>query len=393
MLCASGRIPMSFSSTTTCSRRRSGVNGSDGADQKSAPFLLHWTAVDPIIGLGVWPVNELTMKVTGKCNTPEVEGSGLSPERTRENSPALQRWDNPVIVVVPWSGERSSAEARFQGKRNSLRAFCRWITAWVVFLGMGAAASKAGAGEQGASAPAPARSAPSQQVYRVHWLPGAKIKIDGRADEAAWRQAAVEKHFVFPWKRGPAPKTEFRALCDETNFYFSFQARDADLVVLETLRDKEDEVFEDRVEMFLSLDDQMHDYFCLELDSRGRVLDYRASFYRQFDRKWKLAGLESKAASLPGGYEVEGRIPLRSLTALGFPLLRPGVKIRCGLFRAEFSHDLSGRPVVKQESIHNLGRKLDGPPPIEAWMSWVDPKTKEPDFHVPASLGWLTFVR
>ena len=37
----------------------------------------------------------------------------------------------------------------------------------------------------------------------------------------------------------------------------------------------------------------------------------------------------------------------------------------------------------QKESIHNLGRQLDVPPPIEAWMSWIDPKTEEPDFHVP----------
>jgi hypothetical protein len=68
------------------------------------------------------------------------------------------------------------------------------------------------------------------------------------------------------------------------------------------------------------------------------------------------------------------------------------VKIRCGLYRAEFSQDRSGRPIEQRESIHNLGRQLDGPPPIEAWISWVDPKTEEPDFHVPTSLGWLEIV-
>ena len=77
---------------------------------------------------------------------------------------------------------------------------------------------------------------------------------------------------------------------------------------------------------------------------------------------------------------------------MGFPRLAPGVKILCGLYRAEFSHDRSGKPVVQQETIHNRGRKLDGPPPIEEWISWVDPKTPEPDFHVPSSLGWLEIV-
>jgi hypothetical protein len=205
--------------------------------------------------------------------------------------------------------------------------------------------------------------------------------------------AVVERHFTFPWKQGPAPRTEFRALCDENNLYFSFRVQDADIVILEDLNDKADEVFEDRIELFLSRDDRMNDYYCIEIDSRGRVLDYRASYYRRFDRSWKLQGLETKAASLADGYEIEGRIPRTSLAALGFPQFKPGARVLCGLYRAEFSRDRSGKPFTPSDSIHTLGRKLDGPPPIEDWMSWVDPHTKEPDFHVPASLGWLEVVR
>ncbi len=233
----------------------------------------------------------------------------------------------------------------------------------------------------------------SGQAYRVRWLPGAKIALDGRAQERVWGKAAADKRFVFPWKQAKAPKTEFRALCDGTSLYFTFRVQDADIVVLDQLRDEQDQVFEDRVEVFLALDDQMKDYYCIEVDSRGRVYDYRGSYYRKLDANWRFEGLQTKAAPLPKGYEVEGRIPLESLTALGFPVIRPGVRIRCGLYRAEFSHDRSGRPVEQQESVHNPGRKLDGPPPIEEWISWVDPKTREPDFHVPASLGWLDFVR
>jgi len=36
--------------------------------------------------------------------------------------------------------------------------------------------------------------------------------------------------------------------------------------------------------------------------------------------------------------------------------------------------------------------KLDITPPSEAWMSWIDPKTPEADFHVPSSFGRLVIV-
>ncbi|MBI5820409.1 MAG: exo-alpha-sialidase [Verrucomicrobia bacterium] len=233
----------------------------------------------------------------------------------------------------------------------------------------------------------------SEQTYRVRYVPNAAIKVDGRANEPLWAGAAVEKQFIFPWNKAAAPATEFQALCDDTHLYFTFRMQDDDIVVLEKLRDKQDAVFEDRAELYFAPDDWMKNYYCMEVDSRGRAYDYRGSYYRQLDSSWNCNGLETAASPLPNGYVVEGRIPLASFEAMGFPRLRPGVKIRCGLFRAEFSHDRSGRPVVQRASLHNRGRHLDGPPPIEAWMSWVDPKTEEPDFHVPTSLGWLEVVK
>ncbi|MHC4398765.1 MAG: exo-alpha-sialidase [Planctomycetota bacterium] len=232
----------------------------------------------------------------------------------------------------------------------------------------------------------------SDKIYRVRYLPTAEVHTDGHLNEPEWSKAAVEKHFVFPWKQRAAPPTEFQALCDDRHLHFTFRVEDHDVVVLDDLRDEKDAVFEDRVEMYFCRDDRMRDYYAIEIDSRGRAFDYRATYYRRFDPAWNWQGVEVNGRALPKGYTVEGRIPLAGFEALGFPRLRPGVKIRCGLYRAEFSHDRSGRPVVQKESIHNLGRRLEGPPPIEAWMSWVDPKTVEPDFHVPTSLGWLEIV-
>lgn len=235
-------------------------------------------------------------------------------------------------------------------------------------------------------------ASPSPETYQVRYLRAAEIRLDGRADEPDWSKAQVEKRFAFPWKQAAVPPTEFRALCDDRYLYFTFRVDDADMVVLDNLRDEEDEVFEDRVELFFSRDDQMQDYYGVEIDSRGRAYDYQGSYYRRIEPKWNWSGLETKGSATEQGYAVEGRIALTSFVALGFRQLRPGVKIRCGLFRAEFSHDRSGRPVEQRETLHNRGRTLDGPPPLEDWMSWVDPKTKEPDFHVPSSLGWLEIV-
>ena len=79
---------------------------------------------------------------------------------------------------------------------------------------------------------------PSDTTYRVRRLPHAKIKIDGRLDEPEWSRANVERHFIFPWKKAEAPATEFMAFCDDEYLYFAFRVEDADIVVLDKLRDK-----------------------------------------------------------------------------------------------------------------------------------------------------------
>lgn len=237
------------------------------------------------------------------------------------------------------------------------------------------------------NAPPPAR--PSHRTYTVQYHPQVRIKLDGHLDEAQWSLANVESDFIFPWQTRTAPDTHFRALCDDDYFYFAFRVMDADLFVLDDLPDEGYAVFEDRVEMYFSRDDRMQSYYCIETDPHGRSMDYSGAYYRQLDLNWHCPGLETQGVLSGRGYTVEGRIPLTTFTDLGFPALRPGVKIRFGLFRAEFSHDRSGKPVEQKDSIHNLGRRIDGPPPLEAWMSWIDPNVPSPDFHVPSALGWL----
>ena len=64
-------------------------------------------------------------------------------------------------------------------------------------------------------------------------------------------------------------------------------------------------------------------------------------------------------------------IPLHALEELGFPPLKEGVRLRTGLFRAEFQHGQGG--AVE-----------------EGWMSWCRPDSESPDFHIPSSFGSLT---
>ncbi len=222
--------------------------------------------------------------------------------------------------------------------------------------------------------------------YRVRRVATPKIVLDGLPDETGWGPAAVETGFTFPWKKMPAPRTEFRAICDATHLYLSWRVRDADVVLRDALRDERGVEGEDRVEIFLSRDGGMRDYFCAEIDPPGRVLDYRSAHYRRFDYAWNWPGLEARGIRTQDGYSVEARIPLTGLERLGFPSLRAGQKLHCGLYRAEFSHPRSSGSAATTQSAQ---RGSPGGTPVENWISWRDPRTDRPDFHVPSSLGLL----
>ncbi len=207
-----------------------------------------------------------------------------------------------------------------------------------------------------------------QKVYEVRKLPKLEITIDGVPDEPDWKKANVEKGFCFPWKDGPAPPTEFRALCDAESLYCCFRVHDEDIVVVEQFKDESDAIGEDRVELYFSPDTQLKKpYYCVEMDSRGRKLDYKAVFFRKFDFSWDFPEFRLAAATLPKEYTVEGSVPLKTLESLGLPPLDSG-KLNVGVFRAEFSH-------------------AEGPKPVENWMSWIDIQTPEEDYHVPGTLG------
>lgn len=131
------------------------------------------------------------------------------------------------------------------------------------------------------------------KTYRVGH---GSIDVDGALDEVAWTEAVSETGFSFPWQEREAPATEFRALMDDTNFYFAFRVEDADIVI-DDGGDEEAVARGDRVELFFTLDPSLDDYVCFEIDPSGRVLDYRASYYRELDFEWDLPSSSSRRRS------------------------------------------------------------------------------------------------
>jgi hypothetical protein len=195
-----------------------------------------------------------------------------------------------------------------------------------------------------------------------------RYPVRGVSGAVDWSVATPLTDFGFPWESKTPPSTELRALASDERLHFRFDCLDDDLVLGAGNTAKERVLGSDRVEIFLTPGLELNPYFCLEMAPNGDVYGYRARTYRKLDDDFQWRGLELATNITGARYTVEGSLPLTTLRELG--VLKPGAReLLAGLYRAEFSHSAEG--------VHF------------GWMSWVDPRTELPDFHVPSSFGVL----
>ena len=162
-------------------------------------------------------------------------------------------------------------------------------------------------------------------------------------------------------------KIEFRALWNPENFFFNFRVFDTD-VYLDQKDDSLDSIGNsDRVELFFRTSESLNPYYCLEIDASGRLMDFKAHPNKDFDFDWKWPSkdLDIKTSKDEISFTVEGRISIQSLKDLN--LIQNNV-IEAGVYRAKFSKD------EKQEY-------------KPTWISWVNPDTETPNFHIASSFG------
>ena len=209
--------------------------------------------------------------------------------------------------------------------------------------------------------------------YTVKKMDAGAWTPDGSGRHPAWQQADSLTAFRLYWNEEEPPPTAFKALWTEGYLYFLFEVVDPQRHARIVDNHKLEVVASDRIELFFRIDDAMTPYYCLEIDYLGRILDYKADFYRKMDFEWSwpAGGIEVATAVADSGYSVEGRITLASLRSLG---LLQGNQLRTGLFRADYTRAKSGDKTNVR------------------WISWINPGTEKPDFHVPAAFGRLVLV-
>lgn len=113
---------------------------------------------------------------------------------------------------------------------------------------------------------------PEPGAYRIPRAIEAPV-IDGKLDEAAWRQAAVWTN-TYPFNKTEegGPRTVWRVLWDESYLYFAFDCADPDVVAPPRARD--DHVyFDDCVEMFILPDIQFRAFWEIVIAPDGSLFD------------------------------------------------------------------------------------------------------------------------
>lgn len=195
-----------------------------------------------------------------------------------------------------------------------------------------------------------------------------KIRIKQVNTSIRWEKVEAMSYFKFPWRSEKPPVTEFRAYYDQDNLNFQFKAYGPSPLIYYKDNNKLDVRFSERVEIFFRTDEKMDPYYVLEIDPTGRILDYKAKHYRSFDREWQWPDdLKLETTINDDHYLVSGNFRLNTLRSLN---LLQDQTIELGLYRGHCTEITNDKATIK-------------------WISWIDPMTATPDFHVPSSFGLL----
>lgn len=208
---------------------------------------------------------------------------------------------------------------------------------------------------------------PEMKEYEVHLIKNKQLTISGNGDDIAWDNAQILTDFCSPWNNKKGTEITFKALWDGENLFFNFTVLDTEIHI-----EKKDDSFEsignsDRVELFFRTDDAMNPYYCLEIDITGRIMDFIAYPNKNFDFDWNWPknDLVVKSSVNNGSFIVEGSISIESLKS--FNLLKNN-RIETGVFRAKY--------IKTQNECFE-----------PSWITWINPNTESPNFHVASSFG------
>jgi hypothetical protein len=146
------------------------------------------------------------------------------------------------------------------------------------------------------------------------------IKLDGKLDEAAWKEAPSTGIFLRTMDGALAEqKTEAKVLWDDKYLWVAFQVDDKD--VWSTLDKRDDKLWtQEAVEVFIDADGDGKTYVELQTNPKGAIFDSYLPSYRQNQNDWdsgmkvavKVDGTLDNRSDTDKGWTVEMQIPLEA---------------------------------------------------------------------------------
>lgn len=207
------------------------------------------------------------------------------------------------------------------------------------------------------------------KTYTVNCIEKNILNTTHLLENSIWEKANILTDFCSPWDDSEINRIEFRALWDLDSIYFSFKVYDKEIYIDTTDNTKDSIGNSDRVEIFLRSDKALNPYYCLEIDPTSRIMDFIAKPIKEFDLDWNWPkeDLTVKTTKNEDYFVVEIAITISSLKV--FNLIKDN-KIEAGIFRAKYNER------------ENVGF-------TPTWISWVNPETETPNFHISSSFGIL----
>lgn len=231
--------------------------------------------------------------------------------------------------------------------------------------------------------------------YVCHRTAGS-IRIDGKLDDAAWRNAAWTQAFVDiegDAKPKPPLLTRAKMLWDDQYFYFAAEMEEAH--VWATLTQRDSVIFHDNdFEIFLDPESDTLNYYEIEINALNTVWDLQLDkpylHGGKADNGWNATGMKT-AVSVAGtinnpkdkdrGWSVELALPWKDLTGSPRPTIAPreGERWRVNFSRVEWQHEIVAGKYRKVEGRHE--------------NNWVWSPQGVINMHLPDKWGYVQFSK
>jgi hypothetical protein len=225
--------------------------------------------------------------------------------------------------------------------------------------------------------------APAKRYVAMKVKDGA-IKVDGKLEEPAWKEAKSTGLFVNTLKGTPAEQAvEARLLYDSKFLYVAFDVKDTD--VWSTFKKRDDKLWQEEcVELFIDWSGKGKNYIEIQVSPLGTVFD---SFLPEYRKHWKAKTDYDFDSGVIAKVKVDGTIDNRKDADKGW-LVEMAVPF--DKLKGPAAEGPAVPPKVGDAWRINLFRvDRPGTPPKETGSAWSPPMA--PDYHTLARFGELVF--